>query len=244
MKNERMPNMRIVGDNSASGGQYNDVRIVGDSEVNGDLECVNFRSIGDSKFNGNIKADHLRTVGSVSVEGSVHSDNIAITGDLKSTGDVHAGELRVKGGLNTNGNIKGENLRLTGNLSAKKNCEGESFRSHGQLTIGGLLSADYIDIKTYGQSRINEIGGDRIVVRKGPGIGKVFKYLLATAGFRNQMLEVNSIEGDEIKLEYTKAKVVRGKDVIIEAGCNIDLVEYKDSLRVHHGSTVKQKRKI
>lgn len=244
MKDKIKPNLKIVGDNSASGGHYNDVRIIGNSVVDGDIECIKFKSVGDTKINGSIKADHLRTVGSVSIEGSVQSDSIAITGDLKSTGDVRAGDLKITGGISTNGTIKGDNIRLTGYVAAKKNCEGESFRSDGQLSIGGLLNADEIDIRAYGQSGINEIGGDKIVVRKGRGILRVIKSALAAAGFCSEMLEVDSIEGDEIRLEYTKAKVVRGKDVIIDNGCNIELVEYKDSLRVRHGSTVKQKRKI
>ncbi len=244
MKDRTRPNLKIIGNNSASGGQYSDVRIIGDGVVEGDVECINFKSVGDSKINGSVKADHLKTVGSISVEGSVESDSIAITGDLRSTGDIRVGDLRVKGGIITKSSIKGDDVRLTGHVEVKNNCEGESFRSNGQLTIGGLLSADDIDIKAYGRSRINEIGGDRIIVRKGPGIGRVIKSALAAAGFRSEMLEVNSIEGDEIRLEYTKAKVVRGKDIVIDGGCNIEIVEYKDSLRVHHGATVKQKRKI
>ena len=146
MKDRTRPNLKIIGNNSASGGQYSDVRIIGDGVVEGDVECINFKSVGDSKINGSVKADHLKTVGSISVEGSVESDSIAITGDLRSTGDIRMGDLRVKGGITTKGSIKGDDVRLTGRVEVKNNCEGELFRLNGQLTIGGLLSADDIVI--------------------------------------------------------------------------------------------------
>jgi len=60
----------------------------------------------------------------------------------------------------------------------------------------------------------------------------------------NAILTVNSIEGDDLRLSNTRAKVVRGKNVIIDSGCEIDLIEYTDSLQVSRGSSVKEKKKI
>lgn len=38
-----------------------------------------------------------------------------------------------------------------------------------------------------------------------------------------------TIEGDDIHLELTRARVVRGNNVSIGSGCDIDLVEYKNN---------------
>ena len=45
-------------------------------------------------------------------------------------------------------------------------------------------------------------------------------------------------------LECTTAGIVRGINVVIASGCNIDLVEYKDYYEVSKDSFVKEYRKI
>ncbi|MNR67595.1 hypothetical protein D3C85_1916860 [compost metagenome] len=52
------------------------------------------------------------------------------------------------------------------------------------------------------------------------------------------------IEGDDIYLENTRAKVVRGNQVVIGPGCEIDLVEYKVLLEKKKGANVKGSRKM
>ncbi|WP_216828547.1 hypothetical protein [Alkalihalobacterium elongatum] len=70
-------------------------------------------------------------------------------------------------------------------------------------------------------SRINEFGGETIKV--GSKSINVYK--------GPHRLEANIIEGDNIFLEHTTAKVVRGKNVVIGAHCQIDLVEYSTSFK-------------
>ena len=53
---------------------------------------------------------------------------------------------------------------------------------------------------------------------------------------------VRTIEGDQVELEYTQAKVVRGKYVRIGAGCEIDRVEYSGDLTVEGGVVREQVR--
>ena len=61
---------------------------------------------------------------------------------------------------------------------------------------------------------------------------------------RNSGLSTNSIEGDDIYLEYTKAKAVRGNNIILGPGCEIELVEYKDNFKQDDTSEVETQRKI
>jgi hypothetical protein len=58
------------------------------------------------------------------------------------------------------------------------------------------------------------------------------------------VLETSVIEADEIQLEDTRADVVRGRNVVIGAGCRIGLVEYADELRVDPDAEVKERKKI
>lgn len=246
MNNDARPNFKILGENTAAGGFYNDARIVGNSVINGDLDCVTFKSTGDSKVNGNLKAESLRVTGSVSITGTMKSENVVISGNVESNGDVHSQKLVVRGGITTEGGIKGSDVNLKGYVTVKKDCESERFKADGQLMINGLLNADDIIIKTYGQSRVSEIGGDKITIGKGSNssVAQMIKFFFVPSNFQNGMLEADSIEGDEIRLTHTKAKVVRGKNVVIGDGCVIDLVEYKENLHIHGRSSVKEKRKI
>ena len=54
--------------------------------------------------------------------------------------------------------------------------------------------------------------------------------------------KTESVEGDDIYLEYTTAKVVRGNTVRLGAGCKIDLVEYKTSLEKASDCIVKEEK--
>lgn len=45
-------------------------------------------------------------------------------------------------------------------------------------------------------------------------------------------------------MEYTKAKVVRGKNVVIGDGCEINLLEYESECVVHGHPFIKEKRKL
>ena len=237
---------KIIGDNSTGGGYYKNARLVGNGTVNGDMDCVNFKSVGDSKVNGNLKAENLRVVGSISIAGASKSDTTVITGNMDTGGDVQSKKIVVKGGITSEGSIMGNEMRLWGYININKNCEAETLKADGQLTIEGLLNADKIDIKTYGQCRVTEIGGDKITIRKSSNssVAHMIKFLFASSRHRNGTLVADLIEGNEIRLAHTQAKAVRGTNVVIEDGCNIDLVEYKENLRIHSRASVKEKRKV
>jgi hypothetical protein len=72
----------------------------------------------------------------------------------------------------------------------------------------------------------------------------MIKVLFVPSNWGNAMLTVNSIEGDDIRLSSTRARVVRGNNVVIESGCEIDLVEYTGSLKINRGAEVKEKKKM
>ncbi|HKI45443.1 MAG TPA: hypothetical protein VKA08_08950 [Balneolales bacterium] len=237
---------KIIGENSTGGGYFNNARVIGNGIVKGDMDCVNFKSVGDSKVNGNLKAANLRVVGSISITGTSKSDTAVITGNLDASGDVQSHKIVLRGGITTGGNVKGDDVKLKGYVTIKKNCETEIFRADGQLTIEGLLNADEVTIRTYGRSRVAEIGGNKITIRKGSksSVTQMVKFLFMPSNFDNGTLQADSIEGDEIRLAGTKAKVVRGKNIIINDGCELDLVEYKENLRIQGRSTIKEKRKI
>lgn len=238
--------LKIIGDNSASGGNYNHARIIGDTIINGNLDCLTFKCIGNSRINGNLRTNDARIVGSVSVTGSLEAEEIRIAGNLDANGDVETKSLVLRGGMNIKGGVKSDDIKVTGYATITKNCEAETFRSEGPLSIGGLLNAGEVDIRIHSRCRVVEIGGENIKVRRGhhSGLGNMIKALFIPADFFKGKLVVDSIEGDEIRLEDTKAKVVRGKNLVLGDGCEIDYLEYASECRISGRSIVKDKKKV
>ena len=58
------------------------------------------------------------------------------------------------------------------------------------------------------------------------------------------VLEAELIEGEEIDLQATKAGVVRGRNVVIGPGCEIERVEYSGSLMVAPEAKVGEQVKV
>lgn len=52
------------------------------------------------------------------------------------------------------------------------------------------------------------------------------------------------IKGDDIFLEYTKAKVVRGNNIIIGSNCEIDLIEYKNNFEQLDDAKIIENKKV
>ncbi len=148
------------------------------------------------------------------------------------------GEVKIVGGLTC------EQVAISGAMRIGRDCNAEKFELNGAFTIGGLLNAGVIDIRLHGSSRVQEIGGGTIVIQRGhrllSGLQKLFRSLTNHA----HDLTADSIEGDVITLEYTSAKVVRGKQITIGPGCDIALVEYSESLRQDENARVGEKRQV
>lgn len=61
---------------------------------------------------------------------------------------------------------------------------------------------------------------------------------VAGSGVIDGDVTADSIEGDEIYLESTRSKMVRGKRVLIGPDCQIDRVEYEEEIHVHDEAEV------
>lgn len=233
-------NVSISGSGKIGGGKYADVRISGSGRVEGDVEADEIRISGAGKVEGNAKAKEISVSGSGRFMGSVEAEIFHASGGFRVEGDVEAGELRCSGSGRISGGVRAQYVRASGALAVAKDVAADIFSSSGALTVQGLLSADRVEIKLGGRCRVGEIGGERIDVRQGAGFNL---QLSLVRGFRlgrfgTGELVAETIEGDEIHLEGTQAKLVRGKQVTVGPGCHIERVEYEESLEVDPSSRV------
>ena len=48
-------NLKIFGSGNSSGGKYNTVSIMGEGQINGDVDCIKFKIKGEGTVEGNLK---------------------------------------------------------------------------------------------------------------------------------------------------------------------------------------------
>jgi cytoskeletal protein CcmA (bactofilin family) len=260
MNNESVGSLKISGSGSAGGGVYEEVKISGSGKITGNVECNEFYISGSGKVEGDVKAKEYRTSGSSRITGSLEAENIKISGSSHITGDVKCGEIKVSGSAHIekslNGgeisisgsarideSLRGEQVRISGGIDIKGDCESEEFIARGSFQIGGLLNAGSIEIGVSGFCSAREIGGERIEVKELASAG-IWNMIISMFTSRSAGLKTDIIEGDDIYLEHTTAKIVRGNNITIGRGCVIDTVEYKGKLDIIDEGRVTNQVKI
>lgn len=241
MKNAK-GNLKIYGSGGSSGGVFNDIVISGSGDVNGDVECATLRISGSGDINGNVKAGLIKVSGSGDIEGNVDAEDIILNGSGDIQGEVKCKTLKIRGSSDIGSDVSAEEISIFGSGDIAGNCEAEIFNAKGGFDIDGLLNAGEINIEIGGKCRVKEIGGDRIEVRKSNSTE--LEGLLKSLFMKKGELISEVIEGDDIYLEYTKADVIRGKNIYIGPGCEIDRVEYMNELEISKECNVKDTVKL
>jgi cytoskeletal protein CcmA (bactofilin family) len=254
VEKKELHDLKISGSGTSGGGKFNSVRISGSGTIQGDIECRDLKISGSGKINGDITSEEFKCSGSSKIEGNIQAKEITVSGSTKIEGSVTAAEMSVSGSSRISedltckefsssgstkieGKVHGGELRSYGALKVEKECEVETFISRGGVTINGLLSADKVDIKLSHESFIKEIGGEIIEV-KNEHSSNLIKQVVNFFMQRDDYLRSDLIEGDEIYLEHTRSKLVRGKNIVIGENCEIDTVEYSGTIDITDGSKV------
>ncbi|MEF3304770.1 cytoplasmic protein [Paenibacillus sp. GYB003] len=212
------------------GGTFNTISINGSGTMNGNVDCIRFVASGRAAVRGSMIAESVEVNGSASFGERLDAGKLRINGKTDIEGMLVAGEMRVDGYLKVGGDVKADSMEINGSFTGRGSCEAERFRSRGSFRLDGLLNAGSVDIDLFAECRAKEIGGETIVVRK-TGVDSPIGRLVKALVLSKEMLFADLIEGDEIRLEYTKAAVVRGTNVTIGPGCDIGLVEYTGEFR-------------
>lgn len=233
-----MGNLVINGVASSNGGTFDDVIVNGKGTVNSEIKCKNLESNGIAVFKGNIVSQNATVNGTATFHGSLSSKSMEVSGSAKFLDDVLAENLHVSGNAKFGSKVKGTEILLEGNVSVAGDCEAEEINIHGTVKMEGELNAEKIEMNPLWRCFIREMGGQQITVKKVHSISSWLKPFTPTG------LKVDSIEGDDIVLEMTTAKVVRGARVKIGPKCEIDLVEYKDTFEKDSSAVVKEYREI
>lgn len=231
---------RIAGDGAIGGGTYSDVSINGAGTVTGDMVCTTLKINGAGTCKGSVRSDSVVVNGSGRFEGQVQLGELTINGDAAMKQSAGIGSLDVKGRGTVGGGLNARSVMTRGELVVGEDVSAESFEGEGAFRVGGLLNSGRVSFRLHGEAKAREIGGENVTIL-GPR-GFVAASLIGL--FSEKRLTVDSIEADDVTLEYTTAKVVRGARVSIGEGCRIGTVEYTESLVKLADAQVAEERKV
>ena len=195
----------------------------------------------------------LRISGSGHIDGAVSAAAVHISGSGHLGGSLTAEILHTSGAARIDGKVSAGEIASSGSAAFGGDVEAEAFTASGSCKIPGLLNAETVELHP-GKMTIGSIGGSTIRVT-GPTAGgsegislKLFGMTILSVNSHGghagaPSLTADTIEGDDITLEFTTARVVRGRTVIVGQGCCIDRVEYSQSLDIREDGQVKESAK-
>jgi cytoskeletal protein CcmA (bactofilin family) len=180
---------------------------------------------------------HVDISGVSTVQGDLDCARLRVQGVVKILGSVKAEHTQIQGATTIQGNLSGSMVRLEGAIQIQGGCEADKVVGGGAVGITGLLNAEEVSLTLQGSSHVGEIGAGRIRIMRNKR-GRGWSLLRP-----RDILSVETIEGDDVYLEDTKAHVVRGNTVVIGPGCQIDLLEYRTTLEKHPDASIGEERR-
>jgi len=237
----------------------------GNLRIAEDVSTGSFKSAGSSTVDGDLRATHFSCSGSQRVGNDLIAGNVRLSGSCNVSNDVEADEFVSKGRFRIGGLLSADDIRIQlghgrGGQCVVSEIGGERIevRSKGPFwdydqeklerklgKVGHKLEKGLTKMR--GKFGIEiDLGDIDKMVDDIVKVGEKIKVNIES-NFEDDylaMLEVETIEGDDIYLEYTKASVVRGKKIAIGPGCEIDHVEYSDSLEIDEDAHVVKQDKF
>lgn len=235
-----------------------EVRLAGSGRVEGDVRAEEVRVSGSGVVEGELEADVVKASGSLRVGRRLRGSFVKTSGSLTVGGDVEADKFVAEGSFEIEGLLTADEIeiRLGGDCSVREiggerievRQKGPRFRPEDLERKVEQKVREKARAKRW---RFEELGIeiDIDVEKMARELGKLGAMLgnlgLSLTGFGGYgTLEAEVIEGDEIYLESTKAKVVRGKRVVIGPDCEIERVEYEESLEVDESADVGEEQRV
>ncbi|WP_100487936.1 hypothetical protein [Sporolactobacillus pectinivorans] len=237
MAEEKTKNLTIMGESSTRGGKFDKVRVMGECEVHGNLETESCKVMGECAVDGNMSCGYFRNMGEVTVSGQLAADEMRLLGQTTVKEQCSVRKSGIFGELICEKSMSGEEAHVHGMLHVRGNVSLERLDMKGGIFVDGLLNCGTIEIlmKFDADNYVHEIGTESISVKKKHSIfnhGSLINF------------QVDTIEGDDIDLEYTTARVVRGARVSIGTGCKIDRVEYSEQYTLQKHAEVGRAVKV
>lgn len=240
--------MNIAGSGIIPAGEFNEkITVSGSARFSGSVRCPALSIAGSASGAGNIDCTGVvRTAGSVHLNGAITAQELHISGAFRLDDACVLQQLKSAGAVHFRKTLKATQAYAEGNLRVQEGIEAEELTLRkGVLQCGGLLNAEHIRLELVrGPSSVESIGCGSICVQN-VGERKLGRLLSLFSHRSAGWLEVTeSIEGEEIRLEATRAPLVVGDRVTIGRDCVIGLVQYRETVEIHPEAKVERTEKL
>jgi cytoskeletal protein CcmA (bactofilin family) len=212
------------------------LEVNGTVTVDGDAGVSSLEVDGAGSFGGAVSADHLEASGSLSVDGNLDGHDVESDGKAVLSGSLVANEAEFFGTVTVEGPTDVTELEVDG-AGAFEDVTAASVEVDGSLDAN-TVNADWFEFDLTGHSTVDRIEADEVTVEREDGITGFLRRLLRRG---DAVLEVDTVAGEAIRLEATRAGTVAGETVRLAEDVEVDVV-YADDLRDHSDATVGEVR--
>ena len=241
-------NMNISGSGNIPAGVYERISISGSGKLHGIVRCESFSTSGSSSGENIECSENFKISGSSHFSGNVSAENISVSGSFSCGGNIICKEKAVfSGSAKCGEDIKCDELRISGTFKVGNDVEAEKVKISGVINCEGLINAEDIEIKFDRGMNIGSIGGSKILIyrenrRKFSDRLPLFSSFIKKVN-GNVCVE-SSIEGDDIAIEAVTCPRVTGRVVDVGEGCEIELVQYSDTVEISPKANVVKIEKV
>ena len=242
---ETRGDMKYSGVMRMPGGSYGRASLEGVITIEGDLDCNELKTEGVFTGTGKIQAGFAKFNGVAGVDRQLSGERLDVNGELKVGEGMAVKDVTAEGKMYVRGDVTAEKFDVEGEFKTDGMCNAEELRCKGAIRVGKTLNAGEVNVSMYGPCNARDIECGNITVRKGGSspMGLLANIFLPLV-YGKAHFTVETIEGDEINVEHTTAKTIRGGKVFIGEGCVVDVVEYRDSFESASSAIIKKSVKV
>lgn len=230
-------NLEVKAFEVVKGGEYDDVTLLGNAKIKGDITATVVEVSGIGNVGGEIDAETMMVSGSflgekdVNLETSLNSKGYSVFNKGLVCEDIVAlGELTIKG------NCKFNNAKVIGKFTSKGIITGNKLSIMGQIDMSSDIRVNDVEIEFLEKSSTNDIIADNVNIeaKKEEKKGLLGKLQLKTK------FKCNEIRAKNVYIENVDCKVIVGDVIRIGENCKVERVEYIDKFEFDKSSEVKE----
>ena len=188
---------------------------------------------GVSSFGGGTY-ESVALTGVINITSSIASGDMTIEGVGTIHGHVDAARVGVNGTIKASGSVKSTDFSLHGLGKIAGDLVADRVEVNGSLSVVGMINAENIDIKMVNGCSAREVCGGSLTLRKNAS-ANILEIITAKRNFQCQ-----SIECDDVDIEWANVDSVSGVMVKIGPNCNIGRLEYADGFYADPSSKIRE----
>ncbi len=204
--------------------------------VSGETRAERAKFSGAATMQKNLHAGDITVSGAADVAGDITADEISVSGAMEVDGDTTADEISVSGSLSVRGITHTDTFECSGSVQLET-AQADQFEASGAVKVA-TLTADSVQISgaiEAGRVEADDsrfgLAGDSVISRL------VSSSIVVTQRRPDGFLRAESIEGDDVVLDYVDVERVVGDHVQLGANARVGVVQ-ADELDVADGAVV------